>query len=205
MYGHGLTPQQPQRPASGALIALRVVFVAIPLLTCSFAAWAPLLRIAVLTRRTLDWVLFGVFLVADLALLTYITVTADKEAGEVESLLGVGAMMTLVVGSVAYYLVAEIQHYARQSATPPPVPPYTGGGYGYPPTAATVPSPGLAQPYTAPHPTPAPQPAQAPQQVPPQQVPPQPVPQTPQAPQRIDQVRAELDELSDLLRKEEGK
>ena len=194
MYGHGYPPPQQQRPGQGLLIGLRVLFVALPLLTCGFLAWAPLLRLACVTRKKLDWALFGVFLAADTALLTFIVVTAEEKASDLESFLGVGAMMALVLGSVSYYLVAEIQHYARGFGPAPVVPPPVTGGYGYPPTAVTAPSPGVPQPYPTPQPYATPRPQPIPQT--------QPQPPAGQPQPRIDQVRAELDELSDLLRKE---
>ncbi|MFG2329374.1 hypothetical protein ACGFMM_07090 [Streptomyces sp. NPDC048604] len=191
MYGHGHPPPQQQRPGQGALIALRVLFVALPLLSCGFLAWAPLLRTALLTRRVRDWALFGLFLAVSAGLIVWAGLTGDEEPGTLESLIAVGTMMGLVVGSISYYLVIDIQHFARPAV--PPAPPAMTGGYGYPHTAVTVPSPTPGYPQPQPQPQP---PVPQPQSPAPQPAAPQP---------RIDQVRAELDELSDLLRKEEGK
>ncbi|MCX4396175.1 hypothetical protein [Streptomyces sp. NBC_01767] len=72
------------------------------------------------------------------------------------------------------------------------------------PSPTPVPSPPStpSPPFTpSPPSTPAQQPSAAPQQQPR----PQPAPSPQPHPQRIDQVRAELDELSDYLRKEEGR
>ncbi|MER5366995.1 hypothetical protein [Streptomyces sp. NPDC002722] len=110
-----------------------------------------------------------------------------------------------------------------------------GYGYQYAPTVPTrMPAPGsvpasapMATPMTTPAPAPAPaptpmpsptpvpsppstpsppsMPAQQPSAAPQQQPRPQPAPSPQPHPQRIDQVRAELDELSDYLRKEEGR
>ncbi|MEU8524651.1 hypothetical protein AB0C77_03470 [Streptomyces sp. NPDC048629] len=209
MYGHGYPPPQQHRPSQGVLVGLRVLFVAVAMLSCGFLAFAPLIRLAVVTRRKLDWVLFGVFLAADIALLTYIGVTAEEKGSDLEAFIGVGTMMALVVGSVSYYLVAEIQHYAKTAlptpALPTPAgPPPVTGGYGYPATSATVPSPGYPQPMPHAHPMPVPPPPQPQPPAPPAQPPAQPAAASHSQP-RIDQVRAELDELSDLLRKEEGK
>ncbi|MFF3783463.1 hypothetical protein [Streptomyces sp. NPDC001933] len=87
-------------------------------------------------------------------------------------------------------------------STPAPVP--------MPAAAPTpVPSPPLPvqQPPAAPQfqPQPQPQPQLQPQPNPAPQPQPQPRPHSHPHPQRIDQVRAELDELSDYLRKEEGR
>ncbi|MFB7516412.1 hypothetical protein [Streptomyces sp. NPDC056144] len=193
MYGPSQAPQPPPQPtsASGGLIALRVLFVALPLLSCGFLAGAPLLRLAVLTRRARDWWLFGLAVVASLALFVYMGVTGSdqEEVSDLEGFLGVGAILALGAGSVTYYLVGEIRHFDRVRALSVPPQPYrpTGYAYGAGGTAVTVPSAGAAapNPYLG---------------APPQ--PPQPTPQPSSAAPRIDQVRAELDELSDLLRKD---
>ncbi|MFE7584200.1 hypothetical protein ACFU5Y_21885 [Streptomyces gardneri] len=184
MYGPPQAPQPQNGPASGGLIALRVLFVALPLLSCGFLAWAPMLRLAILTRAVRDWVFFGLAFVAATALFVYMGVTGEKETTDLEAVIGVGTILALGAGSVAYYLVGEIRHYDRRRAMPVP-PPYGPPGYVYGPNgsaATTTPSAGPA-PYLGAVPQPA-----------------QPV-QPPTAP-RIEQVRAELDELSDLLRKD---
>ncbi|MFE5908415.1 hypothetical protein ACFQ6B_04920 [Streptomyces wedmorensis] len=188
MYGPPQAPQPPKSPASGGLIALRVLFAALPLLSCGFLAWAPLLRLAIVTRRALDWVLCGLAFAAGAALFSYAAATGDKESGTLEAFVGVGTITVLAAGSVTYYLVAEIRHYERRRTAPGQVPPPygpLGHAYGADGAAVTVPSPvGRPNPYTS-----------APPPEPPAQT-----PQPPAAP-RIEQVRAELDELSDLLRK----
>ncbi|MFI2211788.1 hypothetical protein [Streptomyces sp. NPDC020141] len=101
----------------------------------------------------------------------------------------------------------------------PPGPPAPGYGYpparpgaaayGYPPPAHPPVPPPARSPYTAPPRPPSPYTAQAQPQPQPQSQPPQPSPYTAPAPApgapRIEQVRAELDELSDYLRKEQGR
>ncbi|MER5962082.1 hypothetical protein [Streptomyces sp. NPDC002057] len=178
MYGPPQAPQVPQppkSPASGGLIALRVLLSALALLSCGFLGWAPLLRLAVVTRRTRDWVLCGLVFLASAGLFAYAAATGDEETGTAESFIGIGLIVLLVAGPITYYLVAEIRHFERQRTRPPQQP----LGYGYA-TAVTTPS-GL--------------PPRNPYATEPPAVP------GPGAP-RIDQVRAELDELSDLLRKE---
>ncbi|MEU5219107.1 hypothetical protein AB0G79_23320 [Streptomyces sp. NPDC020807] len=197
MYGPHQAPQTPPpTPAtgtSGGQIALRVLFVALPLLSCGFLAGAPLLRLAVLTRRARDWWLFGAAVVASLALFVYLGITGNEkeEVSDLEGFLGVGAILALGAGSVTYYLVGEIRHFDRVRALHAHVPPshaYGPGGIG-----VTVPSAGAAtpNPYLSPPPH-----QSAPPPVP------QSVPQPGAAAPRLDQVRAELDELSDLLRKD---
>ncbi|MEU7073692.1 hypothetical protein AB0B30_13000 [Streptomyces narbonensis] len=187
MYGHPQAPQpSPPGPASGAsggLIALRVLFVALPLLSCGFLAWAPMLRLAILTRAVRDWVFFGLAFVVATALFVYMGVTGEKETTDLEAVIGVGTILALGAGSVAYYLVGELRHYERRRAMPVP-PPYGPAGYGYGPdrsTAATTPSVTPAPYFGVPQPAQPVQPSTAP---------------------RIEQVRAELDELSDLLRQD---
>ncbi|MFJ2589500.1 hypothetical protein [Streptomyces sp. NPDC087538] len=80
--------------------------------------------------------------------------------------------------------------------TPVPSPPLP---VQQPPAAPQLQPQPQPQPQLQPQPSPRPQPNPAPQ---PQ---PQPRPHSHPHPQRIDQVRAELDELSDYLRKEEGR
>ncbi|MFF8379848.1 hypothetical protein ACF07V_27385 [Streptomyces sp. NPDC015661] len=182
MYGPPQAPQVPQppkSPVSGGRIALLVLFSALALLSCGLLAWAPMLHLASVTRRALDWTLFGLtFLVAG-GLFTYAGVTGDQEPTTAESFIGVGVMVLLVAGSITYYLVTEIRRFDRPAAPPAFRPP----GYDHA-AAVTVPSAiGNPNPYTRPVVPPPAAPAPAP---------------------RIDQVRAELDELSDLLRKDTG-
>ncbi|MEE1816597.1 hypothetical protein PUR59_16445 [Streptomyces sp. SP18ES09] len=194
MYGPPQAPQVPQSPKSpltGGRVALLVLFCALALLSCGFLAWAPMLRVAVLTRRPRDWALFGATFAVAAGLFTYAGVTGDQEATTAESFVAVGIMMVLVAGPVAYYLVTELRRLDR-GGTPAG---YRPPGYGHP-SAVTVPSAignQIPNPYAGPAvPTPG--------------VPvPQPQPQPPvSSGPRIDQVRAELDELSDLLRKDPG-
>ncbi|MER8233783.1 hypothetical protein [Streptomyces sp. NPDC094049] len=188
MYGPPQAPQgppppsapSPRKPAPRGLVPLRVLFCALALLSCGFLGWAPLLRLAVVTRRTADWALFGIALLGSVALFAYMVATGEKEGSGLEAVLGVGTMVVLAAGSLTYYLVAEIRHFDRLPTAPPHLPP---PGYD-PATAATVPNGGPAplNPYTA-----EPPPAHA------------------APPPRIQQVRAELDELSDLLRRDDGR
>ncbi|WP_328944300.1 hypothetical protein OG259_25015 [Streptomyces sp. NBC_00250] len=174
--------QPPKAPVPGGLVALRVLFCALSLLSCGFLGWAPLLRLAIITRKARDWALFVLALLGSAALFTYIVVTAEKESGDLEAFLGIGAIVLLSAGSITYYLVAEIRHFDPLRTQPQHRP--LGYAYG---TAVTTPSGPVAQnPYAGEPPSGA-----------------FPGPATPHAPRsapRIDQVRAELDELSELLR-----
>lgn len=220
MYGPGPVP--PRRGTPTHVIWLRVLFAVLPLLSCGFLAAAAPLRLAVVTRRARDWVLFCVSVVITLTCL--ILMPDDVETLQAD--LVMGSLLLHAALYTGYFLYADIRHFERRASAPaapaPAASPYGttfpagGAGYGYPPQARqTYPGvpPVAMPPYARPQPPvggPAqPQPVQpqpVPQPVRPPQQQPQPQPQgqaQPAAP-RIDQVRAELDELSDLLRREDG-
>lgn len=143
-----------------------------------------------------------------------------------------GSFAYYLVGDIRHYERLTKQHPTGGHAAAPPVPGHGYGyGYQYAPTVPTrMPAPApvpmatptatpMAAPASAPAPAPTPVPAPpsmpSPPSVPAQQPPaaprqqpqpqPAPSPQPHPHPRRIDQVRAELDELSDYLRKEEGR
>ncbi|MEU3979565.1 hypothetical protein AB0F77_05550 [Streptomyces sp. NPDC026672] len=210
MQGHGYAQPVKQPPPTAWLVFLRVLFVAVAFLSIGFLTWTLLLRLAVVTRKSLDWGLFVAVLTADVL---SIVLLASEPGDEIHTTGGYVAL-TLLLGTllaaVAYYLAADIHHFqglaegyrARLAMGP---------AYGYPQppspyTATTVP---IVPQTRAPHPQPQPHPG------PPQPHTPPPMPPAPQqppvsgppqrpAPARIDQVRAELDELSDYLRKHDG-
>ncbi|MGW0366400.1 hypothetical protein [Streptomyces sp. NPDC002990] len=182
------------------MVALRVLFALLPVLSCGFLAWGTMLRLAILTRRSRDWTLLGVVSVLSVGWLALIGADPTPDTDGWQGNTGAGGVILTGVLTCVYFLYADIRHHeARaaapaghwypQGAAPYAVPPQTTPGYGYPhaPRQQTGPS----------HQPPAHQqpPAQAPHAVPAQ--PPQPTP-----PPRIGQVRAELDELSELLRKQ---
>lgn len=205
MYGPGFAPTPPpRRQHPAAVVAVRVTFVVITLASLGFAGWVAMLRIAVLRRRTLDWWLFGLSLALPMTAVVVIGTGETEEPRTVDVVLILVVLATAAV-IVAYYLFAEIRHAGagRRLAAGPFGTTASGPGqygYGYPPYATTVPMghPGSpvppqqppAGPYAPPVPPPAvpPRPAGAPRQ-------------SGHTPPRIDQVRAELDELSDILRK----
>ncbi|MGW7461534.1 hypothetical protein [Streptomyces sp. NPDC054797] len=188
MHGPGLPPQHGPRPTSGGVVVLRVLFTLLPILSCGFLAWGSMLRLALVTRKARDWVLMGISCV--LAVFWFVMFGLDPTAEVTGWQSDVGGFGTLVTGFAVcvYFLVADIRHHeARAAAAAPWYPvqpaPYVppAPAYGYPPAQAATQAT-----------TPTPVPAPAPPQVPPQSAP---------AP-RIGQVRAELDELSELLRKQ---
>ncbi|QEU93873.1 hypothetical protein [Streptomyces kanamyceticus] len=170
MQGHGYAPPPPPPPPSGGSpVTLRVLFVALAVVSCGMLAWAALLRLALVTRKAYDWVLFGLVVALDVLALALVGIDKGVEDFEGPGNTGMVILLCTMLAVVAYYLYADIRHFSRYRQRPPTgyVPPQAQPGYGYPP------------PYQ-----------QAPAQAP--------------APARIHQVRAELDELSDYLRKQEG-
>ncbi|MER5829428.1 hypothetical protein ABT116_01095 [Streptomyces sp. NPDC002130] len=195
MYGHGAAP--PPRSAA-TVISLRVLFAAAGFLTCGVLACVPLFRVAVLRGRALDWVLAWVSLPLSIACFAVIgTLPEDDYRTDV----ALAMILLLGAGAAIYFLVVDIGHHGEQRTlaghASPHAPTVAHTPYGYPhpappyaPTSTPVPQP------SAPH-------APSPHDTPPPPMQPPPSPQRP-APARIDQVRAELDELSDYLRRYEG-
>ncbi|MFH8289006.1 hypothetical protein [Streptomyces sp. NPDC018059] len=173
MSGHGYAPQQPPPPAGGSPVTLRVMFVVLAVVTCGLLAWAPLLRLAIVTRKAYDWVVFAVVTALDVTGLVLIGVDPGEEEFQGPGNAGMIVLLCTLMAAVAYYLFADIRHFSRlrqpafTAYAPPPAP---SAYYGYPA---------------------APPPVQE-------------TPPAPPAPVRIHQVRAELDELSDYLRKQQG-
>ncbi|MFF6995577.1 hypothetical protein ACFY93_11525 [Streptomyces sp. NPDC008313] len=211
MYGHAAPPPR----GSGSVIPLRVLYCAVGFLTCGLLACVPLFRVAVLRGRWPDWVLAWGSIplaVAGFAVVGSLPESDHRTDAALAGIILLGAI------SSAYFVMFDIRHQRElasrmpmaTTAYPPAQP-----GYGYPqqpspyavtqPAAPHLPAPPVPGPHTpVPHHTPVPRQTPAPQppahQTP---VPQAPAPQRP-APARIDQVRAELDELSDYLRKQEG-
>ncbi|WP_239134936.1 hypothetical protein [Streptomyces sp. SID12488] len=202
MYGPGAPP--PTQNA-GTVITLRVLIAAVGFLSCGLFACLPLFRVALLRGRWFNWVAAWVSLPLSIVCFGVVGTVAENN---VKGDYALGTVMILGALSSTYFLVMDIRQdnpqrqYAgyvpHRAATMPP-------GYGYPP-----PSPyanmqtGPQQPAmpAMPH-TPIPQPQPQAPRPPVAQSPVPPPPQRP-APARIDQVRAELDELSDYLRKHDS-
>ncbi|MER6999278.1 hypothetical protein [Streptomyces sp. NPDC000410] len=195
-HGYGYPPRPAGRPADGTMVALRVVLIMLTVVSCSFLAWVPMLRLAIVTRKPLDWMLFCATLLANVGLLIFLGVAVpedDTEMSDATAITFLSWVMLVMGGVIAYYVVAETRYYERFVPHPHPQPHAQSPqvtGYGYPPPAMPNPYATPATPPPAPAPTPAPA-------TPPT---PAPAPVTPEPPRRIDQVRAELDELSDILR-----
>ncbi|MFB0618463.1 hypothetical protein [Streptomyces sp. AGS-58] len=215
MQGHGYGQPVKQPPHTAWLVLLRVLFVALGILTIGFLAWVMLLRLAAVTRRSLDWGLFVAVLAADILSMALLAAEPGDDIHTAGGYTGILLLLGTLVATTAYYLAADIRHFllrqqayrAQQQAYRAP---QHAPGYGYPALAtpypaATVPTPPTAA--TPPHPAPMTPMHPASPHTPHPAVPRPPLatppPQRP-APARIDQVRAELDELSDYLRRHDG-
>ena len=203
MHGHGYTQPVKQPPHTGWLVFLRVLFVVLSILSIGFLAWTMLLRLAIVTRKSLDWGLFVAVLAIDTLSMVLLGTEPGDEVHTAGGWTGIALLLITLVAAIAYYLAADIRHfhqlhYGPYAAARPPA-------YGYPQTTTPyTPTPAPRTPAPQPpHHTPVPQP---PHHTPVQQ-PPIPAPAPPRRPEpaRIDQVRAELDELSDYLRQQDGR
>ncbi|MFD8962363.1 hypothetical protein ACFXKH_40155 [Streptomyces caelestis] len=190
MHGYGPTPQQQttSRPSPATLTTVRVILVTVTVLSCGLLGWVAMLRLAIVTRRPRDWVLLVVVMVLNAALFAFIVSTPDDpdDMSDASVLLMLLWIVALLAGVITYYLYVEIRHYSSLRSLGSPAP-YTATA-----TAHPTPLPYQQHPAQQHHQQPQPNPYTV------QTPPPTPTP----APQRLDQVRAELDELSDYLRKE---
>ncbi|MEU7088160.1 hypothetical protein [Streptomyces achromogenes] len=220
MQGHGHGQPVTQPPHTAWLVCLRVLFVVLGIVTIGFLSWAMPLRLAIVTRRPLDWGLFVAVLAADLLGVVLLGLEPGEEIHTTGGYVGLILVLGSLVGSIAYYLAADIQHfalrrqaYAAMSGVPAYGYPAPAAAYGATtvPTAPTAPAPAVP---TGPAPVPHRAPG-APHTPPPVSHTPPPAPYAPvpppaaplpgpPAPARIEQVRAELDELSDYLRRQDG-
>ncbi|MET9775402.1 hypothetical protein ABZ023_14275 [Streptomyces sp. NPDC006367] len=203
MHGQGhVPPPPPRRPRTAALVLLRVLFVALPLLSLGFLAWISTLYAAIVTRRPRDWWAFAATAVV---MVISFGLMATDHTDDFSTPQGTAGMIILLLNAcvcAGYFLYAHIRHHQEPLHAGHLPPGHPAAGYGhphpaYPYTPAPVPAP--APPYQARHPhTPVAPPRQTPVAPPPAPVTP------PPQPARIDQVRAELDELSDYLRRHDG-
>ncbi|MEU5343685.1 MULTISPECIES: hypothetical protein [unclassified Streptomyces] len=197
MQGHGQAQPVKPPPSTGLLVFLRVFFVVISVCSFGLLGWTMMLRLALVTRKSLDWGLFVATLAAEILGFVLIGTEPGKEIHTVGGWLGLALLFGSLVVVISYYLAADIKHFHQLSYAP------TGYAQHQQPPAPVYGYPQQQSPYTAstgPH-TPVPPTTPTPQPGTPVPTPP-PQPQRP-APARIDQVRAELDELSDYLRKHE--
>ncbi|WP_329451735.1 hypothetical protein OG894_25405 [Streptomyces sp. NBC_01724] len=222
MYGPGHppqpTPMPPRRlPSRAWMVSMRVLFVVLSVGSIGLLLWAPLLRLAIVRRRTSDWWLTGAGFVFICVLLPIIGRDgSNADANGIDFVL-IPMLFLAMLGAPVYYLVADIRHYEQLEKQP-----FAGGylppGYGYTTVPVQQPRPAQSQQYQQqpqqhqppryqPHSQGAHPGSSQPQPAQPQPTQPRPAQRAsaPTPPHRIDQVRAELDELSDYLRKEEDR
>ncbi|GAA3302828.1 hypothetical protein GCM10020295_49730 [Streptomyces cinereospinus] len=188
---------------------VRVLFVVISLLSLGFLTWTMLLRLAIVTRRSLDWGLFVAVLAIDILAVVLLGTEPGEEIHTAGGWTGLALLLGTLVATIAYYLAAEVRHFhqirfggghAPRPATaygyPRPPAPYTAETTRPRPPGTRTAARTLPWPHPRPsrraHPRPGPSRTRSP------------LPPRRPAPARIDQVRAELDELSDYLRKQGG-
>ncbi|MEU3458683.1 hypothetical protein ABZ721_01840 [Streptomyces sp. NPDC006733] len=214
MNGPGITPPPPN---DGARTGLRVLFVLLAVMSCGMLAWTPLLRIALLRRRNaVDWVLCGASFVLCVVLVILLGSGGDSgDSGNDNSPRDNAVVSILFIQAIVvavYYLVTDIRHYKAVDARAAALAygqqgrqqfPYGGVRTQHPQQTQLPSARADYNPYRD-TPTPGPGPSQTPVPTPVPTPTPTPDPAAHPAP-RIDQVRAELDELSDYLRKEEGR
>ncbi|BBA97765.1 hypothetical protein RVR_3665 [Actinacidiphila reveromycinica] len=233
MYGPGPVTQGPKPADPTTAVVLRVILTVVPVVTLGFLAWVSMLYLAVLRKRSTDWLVLAVAVgMAVIAVVCFgLSHDDDWQANT-----GATLILICMFGGAVYFLVADVLRYraarrgrpAAVAGYPPQNPYATGFGgpvpmarpaqQGYPaprqypgPARAATPPP-VNRPSTPPPanrpaaPGPVGGPSTPPRNpTPPPNTAPNSAPHsTPQPAPRIDQVRAELDELSDFLRKERG-
>ncbi|QDY77142.1 hypothetical protein [Streptomyces qinzhouensis] len=211
-YGPGYGPPRAKPRSTAEVVTLRILFVLLAIGSWGIFAWLTMLRIAVMRRKRTDWLLFVLCCLVTMGLFIMVGFWGSdpdtEEGNNVDLLTGLGLLVVALVVAF-YYLVVDVrfqQELRRQWQSPRPYrAPVAGSGFGFGPApqgpgqAPTVPGygyppqrPGYGYPPVNPAPAPVPPPPAAP---PTHHQPPATGP-------RIDQVRAELDELSDYLRKD---
>ncbi|MFJ9853361.1 hypothetical protein [Streptomyces sp. NPDC101150] len=203
MHGPAPAPPPYRPPATGVVVLLRVVFVAVAVGSLGLLAWVAMLRAAIVQRRPLGWWLFGADLLAMIGACVLIVSFPETDW---RPNIGVALLLLQIAGAIAYYLVVDIRAVPRPGYGPAAAPfsPPASSPHPYAPPRPPAPEPGpyahgahpYPNPYQAPRQDPNPNPYGAP-------VPPAGPPQDRPQPRRINQVRAELDELSDYLRQED--
>jgi hypothetical protein len=233
MYGTGSPQLRPA--GRGTVIGLRVLFSVLPVVTLGVAAWGSVLRLALLRRRTLDWALLPIVAVLGIGGFVLVGVSDEDSTQSNVGVSGIFVCMLAVplyylVADILWHSPSRPQqppvyapHMNPYASGPVPRPmtgpmtgPVTGSMTGPVAGAGTSgahgPVPGPISGPPAAHGM-AGMTGQSPYGSGSGPVPPAQPPASgsgagggsgPAHP-RIDQVRAELDELSDFLRKEDGR
>ena len=118
MQGHGYPQPAKPPPPTGALVLVRVLFVGISVFCIGFLAWTMLLRLAIVTRKSLDWGLFVAALAADILSLVLLGSEPGEDVHTAGRYLGITLLLGTLVASIAYYLAADVRHCQQLSEAP---------------------------------------------------------------------------------------
>ncbi|MFB6812428.1 hypothetical protein [Streptomyces sp. NPDC056387] len=169
-------------------MALRVLFALLPVLSCGFLGWGTMLRLAAVTRKPRDWWLLGLNCLLTVVWVALIGADPTPNTDGWQGNTGAFGVILTGFATCVYFLVADIRHHEALAVAARAVPWYPAQPAPYvPPQQQPRPAYGYPPVQQTPAPTPTPNPNPAP---------------GPATPPRIGQVRAELDELSELLRKQ---
>jgi hypothetical protein len=185
----GHIPAPPQRGGSGSRVLVKVVWSAVPFLTIGLLGFLPSLYLAVRHRTVRDWIGLACFLAASVGEWTVAWSLPDDgvATSRAQDLAMLFFLMAGTLGAMVHFLVMD-RPVAAAAAQPPPYQPYYAQGGPYVATqqyAATQ-----QYPATLPY---APQPYAAP---------PAAGPVAHRDAGQADQVKAELEELSELLKRQ---
>lgn len=207
-------PQPPSQSGGGRRVLAKVLGAAVPPLTLGLIAFVPSLVLAIRRGTPRHWLFACLFFATTIwEWVVAATMPTDVDTTTIGQDVSLGLCLLInIIGAMVQYLVM----YRPASSVPVPAPggfpagyapvphayphqQYPSGGYGPGPG----PGPGLSQPYQRQHQQPVYPPsgaAQAPQAQP-QPQPSAPVP--PARPSEADRVKAELEEISELLRRQD--
>ncbi|MDT0310633.1 hypothetical protein RM780_27345, partial [Streptomyces sp. DSM 44917] len=168
-------PPAPQGPGAKALV-LRGVFASFPVWSLGLLGWVPSLRFALLRRRALDWAVLGITLALTVAEILAIALVPDTDS-DAGALAGLFTI-AWITGATVHGVMGD--RFPRRPPAPLPPSPYlahpaAAPAAAFPPAVYPMPTAPAAAP---PHPGPSP---------------------------RMRQVASELDELGELLRRQEGR
>lgn len=130
-------PVAPVAPVTpGSVVAQRVLFAVVPLLSFGLLASVSTLWGAVVRRRVRDWTVFAVSLVTSVG--SYALLGWEESSDNWQTYAGGALVLLHMFGTPVYAVVADTVHRARQAAARAPesglptAPPAASYGYGYP-------------------------------------------------------------------------
>ncbi|UQI43331.1 hypothetical protein M1P56_02485 [Streptomyces sp. HU2014] len=148
MNGPGLAPPQNSRPGRSMVIATRVVVIVLTVCSVCILCWVPMLRLAIVRRRGLDWALFWGVLVLSVFLMSCFR---ESLAGTPWPNVAVASLLVLGGVTLTTYIRGDIRHQRELDAQLAPAFPAAPA-----PAGAYDAYAGDAQPYGQPGPPPAP-------------------------------------------------